>query len=165
MSEPKISRPHFPKGYIDHPTALLPWSQVEQRLVEARNYWLGTVRPDGRPHVIPKWGVWVDGRFYCDGSPQTRHARNIALNPHVTLHLESGDNVVIIEGTAREAPRPTPQLGKKIAEAYRVKYASLGYAPEPTQWDEGGLYEVTPRLALAWTSFTQDPTRFEFEQT
>jgi len=49
-----------------------------QRLDEAKNYWLCSVPPDGRPHVIPKWAVWVDDKIYYDGSPQTRHAKNIA---------------------------------------------------------------------------------------
>jgi hypothetical protein len=160
MNTPKPIRPRFPKGYLDNPTALLPWSHVERRLNEARNYWLCTVRPDGRPHVIPKWAVWVEGRIYFDGSPGTRHARNIAANPHVSLHLESGDDVVIIEGVSREVGKPAPGLAAQIARAYADKYAALGYAPEPGQWDEGGLFEIVLRTALAWTKFTDDPTKF-----
>ena len=54
MSAPRSTRPHFPPGYVDAPRALLDWEQVERRLVSARNYWLCTVRPDGRPHAVPK---------------------------------------------------------------------------------------------------------------
>jgi nitroimidazol reductase NimA-like FMN-containing flavoprotein (pyridoxamine 5'-phosphate oxidase superfamily) len=160
MPQPKISRPHFPAGYVEHPKALLPWSHVEQKLAEAKNYWLCTVRPDGRPHAIPKWGVWLDGRVYFDGSPETRHARNIAKNPHVSVHLESGDDVIIVEGLCTASPKPTPELGQALAQAYAAKYAALGYSPRPDQWDNGGLYEVRPQTVLAWTKFTDDPTRF-----
>ena len=73
----------------------LPWSQVEERLTEAKNYWLATVRPDGRPHVTPVWGVWVDRELYFDGLPTTRWGRNLAANPQATVHLESADDVVI----------------------------------------------------------------------
>ena len=163
MYEPRITRPRFPKGYVENPQALLPWSHVEQRLTEAKNYWLCTVRPNGHPHVVPKWGVWVDDRLYFDGSPDTRHARNIAENPSVALHLESGDEVVIIEGVSQALQKPAHELAVKVASAYAAKYAALGYTPAPDQWDNGGLFEITPRLALAWTKFTDDPTKFVFE--
>jgi hypothetical protein len=48
-------------------------------------------------------------------------------------------------------------------EAYRKKYAAVGYSPEPNQWDEGGLYVFTPSQCIAWTSFTENPTKFIFE--
>jgi len=163
MTQPQVTRPHFPEGYVDHPNALLNWDFVEQKLRQAKNYWLCTVRPDGRPHAVPKWAVWVDGKLYFDGSPETRNARNLAGNPHVSVHLESGDEVVIVEGTAQASSRPAPGLGRKLAQAYAAKYAALGYSPQPDQWDGGGLFEIAPRTVLAWTRFTEDPTKFVFE--
>jgi nitroimidazol reductase NimA-like FMN-containing flavoprotein (pyridoxamine 5'-phosphate oxidase superfamily) len=160
---PKISRPKFPKGYVDHPTSEVTWEYVEKRLVDSVNYWLCTVRPNSTPHVIPRWGVFVDGRFYYDGSPETRHARNLEQNPNVSLHLESGSEAVILDGTSQSAPKPNPELAQRLAEAYRVKYESQGYAPKPDQWDEGGLYVFTPRQCLAWTVFFENPTKFTFE--
>ena len=38
------------------------------------------VRPDGTPHSVPRWGVWLDGRFWYDGAPTTRHTRRRPLN-------------------------------------------------------------------------------------
>ena len=32
---------------------LPPWPEARRRLAEADTYWLATVRPDGRPHVVP----------------------------------------------------------------------------------------------------------------
>lgn len=160
MADPKITRPHFPKGYLEHPKSFLPWSHVEQRLTEAKHYWLCTVRPNGRPHAVPKWAVYLNGKLYFDGSPETRHARNIAENPHLVVHLESGEDVVIVEGVAKESGKPTPELAAQIARAYAQKYADRGYAPQPEQWDEGGLFEIEPHTVIAWTQFTDDPTRF-----
>jgi len=115
---------------------LLSWSHVVQRLADARNYWLCTVHPNGHPHVIPFWAVWVDDRIYFDGSPETRLARNIATNQYVALHLESGDDVVIIEGISYASSKPSLALGLKLAQAFAQKYAALGYSPEPDQWDK-----------------------------
>ncbi len=59
-----------------------------------------THRPDGRPHAAPAWGVWLAGRVCFSTSPGSVKARNLAAHPRVVVHLESADNVVIIEGTA-----------------------------------------------------------------
>jgi len=162
MNTPQILRPQFPPGYVDNPKTFLTWESVEQKLREAINYWLCSVRPNARPHSIPKWAVWVNGRIYFDGSPETRHARNIAQNPYVSVHLESGTEAVMMDGAAREL-RPTRELAQAIAAAYTAKYKSFGYAPEPHQWDEGGLFEIQPHTVLAWTKFNEDPTKFVFE--
>ncbi len=148
---------------MDNPASYVDWGWVAAQLTDSKNYWLCSVRPDGRPHVVPRWAVYVDGRIYYDGSPETRHARNIAANPHVSVHLESGDQVIVLEGVSTPAGKPSPGLADRLVPAYRKKYAAQGYSPEPDQWDEGGLYVFTPSQCIAWTSFTQDPTKFVFE--
>jgi nitroimidazol reductase NimA-like FMN-containing flavoprotein (pyridoxamine 5'-phosphate oxidase superfamily) len=160
MTEVEITRPRFPPGYAEHPTGHVAWSWVERQLQEAIHFWLCTVRPDGRPHAVPKWAVWVDGALYFDGSSKTRHARNMAIHPDVVVHLESGEQALILEGKGQAIGRPEAQLALRIAAAYRRKYAALGYAPEPSQWDEGGLFVVVPSVILAWTKFHEDPTKF-----
>ena len=163
MDSPKITRPEFPKGYVDKPASYLTWAWVAEQLTEAKHYWLASVRSNGKPHVVPRWGVFIDNKFYYDGSPETRHARNILGNPNVTLHLESGEKAIILEGTSRPADKPDPEFAKQLANAISAKYAVLGYAPEPNQWDEGGLYIFTPRQCIAWSKFNEDPTKFIFE--
>jgi len=164
MELPKITRPQFPQGYVDNPSASLTWAYVVKRLSESKNYWLCSVRPNGRPHAIPRWGVFVDGKFYYDGSPETRHARNILENPFVALHLESGDEAVIAEGTCAAAGKPSAALAQKLAAAYCAKYEQFGYAPASDQWDQEGLYVFTPRKVLAWTKFMEDPTKFVLDE-
>lgn len=162
MKTPQVTRPTFPAGYVDHPSAYLTWDWVAAQLTESKHYWLCTVRPDGRPHVVPRWCVYLDGKIYYDGSPETRHTRNIKRNPNVSLHLESGTEAVILEGTSVPAGKPAPELGKRLSKAYK-KYKAMGYAPKPDSWDEGGLYVFTPRQCIAWSDFTKDPTKFVFE--
>ena len=61
--------------------------------------------------------------IYYDGSPEIRHAKNIAENPYVSLHLEDGNDVVIINGKVVELQQSSPKLRETIAKAYRGKYA------------------------------------------
>jgi len=163
MSQPQGIRPRFPEGYVNAPKDLLPWSHIEQRLTAAKNYWICSVRPNGRPHAMPVWAVWLDGSIYFDGSPETRHARNIAQNPNVVVHLESGDEVLVVEGVTQVLPTVTPELGKMLSQAYITKYAKEGYSPKPDQWNDSGLFQVRPQVVLAWTSFADDPTKFVLE--
>jgi len=106
---------------------------------------------------LPGW------KIYYDGSPETRHARNTIENPHVSLHLESGTEIVILEGKSEPAVKPSLELAYRLSAAYKTKYSAGGYAPEPNQWENGGLYVFTPRQCLAWTVFFENPTKFIFE--
>ena len=165
-STPVAGRPQMPQGYgaPEGEGRLLPWRHAQERLQEARHYWICTVRPDGRPQVTPVWGVWLDNVLYFDGSPETRRGRNIAANPAIAIHLESGKDVVIVEGEAHQMKRPPRPLAQQLSTTYKAKYAALGYAPEPDTWDHGGLYAMRPRVALAWADFPFDCTRWRFEE-
>ena len=163
MTKTKVTRPKFPKGYVDNPISEVPWEEVEKRLTESKNYWMCSVRPNGHPHVVPRWAVYLDDKIYYDGSPETRHARNLVENPNISIHLESGQEAIILDGTCFAASKPDPKLAQRIAKAYRVKYKADGYAPKADQWDDGGLYVFTPRQCIAWTVFFENPTKFVFE--
>jgi hypothetical protein len=164
-AEPKRSRPLMPAGYgvPQDDEGLLPWSWAVERLEKARNYWFSTTRPNGRPHAMAAWAVWLDGVLYLEGSPETRRARNMAVNPNIVVHLESGDEVVILEGVARESSKPDRSLAERLAAAFAAKYGdSHEYRPAPDQWDRGGLWAMRPRVAFGWGEFPKDVTRWRF---
>ena len=167
MPAPSTDRPIMPDGYGIPETSegLLTWEQVESKLLAATEFWMATVRSSGTPHVVPRWGAWLDGHFYYDGSPETLHARNIVKNPATVLHLESGTDVVILEGASRPSEPITIELGRRIAAEFKRKYGAKGYAPEDDAWcgeGAGGLCVFTPDKGLCWTSFPTDATRFRF---
>ena len=81
-------------------TGLLPWSHVDGRLAAAKVYWIATSGPGGVPRVRPLDGLWLDGVLYVGGSPETRWARDIEDNQQVAVHLDDGQDVVILEGVA-----------------------------------------------------------------
>ena len=166
MNEPTAGRPIVPDGYglPENNDTLLDWNYIDEQMHAARNYWVCTATLEGVPAATPVWGVWVDNRLYLDGSPLTRRGRNIAQNPRVVVHLESGDHVVILEGEAHILPgAPERVLAERVAAAYTDKYADSGYSPAPEQWDQGGLVIFTPHTALGWTQFPQDMTRWKIK--
>lgn len=167
MDEVRTDRPEMPDGYgVPETTGgLLDWSTVEAKLEAATEFWLATTRPDGRPHVVPRWGVWLDGTFCYDGSPMTRHVRNLAENPACALHLESGTDVVILEGSSRPSAPIGRDLGGRLSARFVHSYGDRGYAPPPDAWSDGhagGMRIFTPRTGFAWADFPADVTRFHF---
>jgi general stress protein 26 len=161
--QPQADRPVVPDGYgvPEHHEGLLPWNFIEERMAAARNYWVCTASQDAKPAATPVWGVWLDGKLYFDGSPQTRRGRNIRANPQVTVHLESGDQVVILEGAADILTgAPERALAERLSQGYTAKYAESGYSPGPESWDGGGLFVFTPEKGLGWSKFPEDLTRW-----
>jgi general stress protein 26 len=149
-----------------------PWSHALAELDAAEVYWLSTVRPDGRPHVTPLLGVWVDGALYFCTGPDERKAKNLSENPHCVL--TTGRNTLdgldlVLEGTAEKTTDLT-ELGW-VAGTFESKYGAHFDAPDGT-WSglgdairraEALVYRVAPVTVFGFgkgESFSQ--TRWGF---
>jgi hypothetical protein len=151
-------------GYLAHDAGgTLPWSWAEQRLVTSSAYWVGSVRPDGRPHSSPVWGVWFDMCFWFSCDRTSIKARNIANNPLVVVTNDDPWEQVVLEGEAQRVASRDDVV--RYVDAERVKYAD--------RWNEqlytvdffaGGTYRVRPRsvFALEEKRFGTSPTTFTF---
>lgn len=118
--------------------AALEWEWVDGQLRRAGTYWV-TARTTGYPHPRPVWGVWQSGQLFLSiGTPVTREA--LAVDPKVTVHLESGTEVVIVEGRATG-----PSDDAEILERYDEKY---DWSYDLSQY--GALTRISPETVLAW---------------
>jgi nitroimidazol reductase NimA-like FMN-containing flavoprotein (pyridoxamine 5'-phosphate oxidase superfamily) len=152
---------------------LIPWARAREQFEEdARlspmqvTHWLATVRPDGRPHVMPVWAVWKDGVFYVVTSASSRKGKNLAHNSHCVITVASGGMDLVVEGNAmRESDEARLQ---QVADVY----ASVGWHPTVRDGafyaDAGApsagpppyeVYEVTPTTAFG---FNNAATRWSF---
>ena len=132
------------------PDEPLSWAEVAGRLAAARNYWLNTTTPSGAPHAAPVWGAVAGQTLYLYSERSTVKARNIAADPRVVVHLESGDDVVIVRGTAEELGVPA-QVPEVVA-ALAAKYTAPGdrqYLPDADP-DFDVFYAIRPRSAMVW---------------
>jgi PPOX class probable F420-dependent enzyme len=161
VSDPVASRPRFPSGYGIHAgdEGLVRWSDVESKLEQSRNYWIGSTRPDGSPHAMPVWGLWLDGSLYFSSGSTSRKTRNLAVDPRIVVHLESGDDVVVVEGVAQRVT-DREEL-RRIADVYSAKY---DFTFDPTGPGDYPVFRVRPQRAYAWLErdFPATATRFEF---
>ena len=85
--------------------------------LKAKNVWVATVRPDGRPHLAPVWFVVADGKWYLCTAPESVKARNLQSNPKITLALEDGSSPYIVEGEARPV-KPSAEVVRLFQEKY-----------------------------------------------
>jgi nitroimidazol reductase NimA-like FMN-containing flavoprotein (pyridoxamine 5'-phosphate oxidase superfamily) len=148
--EIKSSRPYMPGyGILDANggRGLLPWAWAVERLTRARNYWIATTCPDGSPHCVPVWGVWLDddNAFYFSSGTQSRKARNLATNPNCVVCPEYGIQAVSLEGLAAKIT-DTATI-RRFVEAYNPKY-NWDLKPE-TVLDMGPIFAVRPRKVIA----------------
>jgi hypothetical protein len=158
--EPQRRRPPF-KGYgvPESDEGLLAWSWAVERLEEARNYWVSTSRPDGRPHAMPVWGIWLEDAFFFGSARDSAKSRNLAANPAIVVHLESGDETVILEGVAE--PVLDHALEKRVDAAYGPKY---GFSPD-SSGETDPWFVVRPKRAYAWIEreYPASATQFDFD--
>ena len=121
QSEPKASRPHMPGYGLPRGTkGLLPWKWASQRLTKSHNYWIVTARPDGRPHLMVVWGMWMDGEFYFSTGRRSRKAQNLATNSNCVIGTENAADAAIVEGVSHEV-MDIP-LRRKFLADYQRKY-------------------------------------------
>jgi nitroimidazol reductase NimA-like FMN-containing flavoprotein (pyridoxamine 5'-phosphate oxidase superfamily) len=143
-------------GIPESQEGMLTLDFVTEAMSDDQFYWITTIRPDGKPHVRPTWGVWVDGMFYCGGGERTRWVRNLSTTPDIVVHREDAEEVVIVEGRAERLDDETADetLLERVDSAYEQKYDVRHGTP---------FYAVRPDVVFAWSDFPTDATRWEFE--
>jgi hypothetical protein len=159
-------------------SAELPWSRPRDLLAASpaepgTPYFLGTTRPDGRPHSAGIGALWLDGDLYFVSGPGTRKSRNLAANPACTISVGLEGIDVVLEGEATRIV--DPQTLERVAAVYRElgwpaevegdAYTAPFSAPSagPPPWH---LYRL--RLQTAFGVANAEPhgaTRWRFEDT
>ncbi len=154
---PQPDRPEMPDsfgvGAAGAPFEPIAWLSFAAQVAAARNYWISTTRPDGRPHAVPVWGVWLEGVFYFLTDANSLTAKNLAGNANAVVHLESGDDVAILFGAFEQAA-----LEAGVLKAFNAKY-------EMPPVSEGfPVYRMRLSKAMAWREdgFPANATRWRF---
>jgi general stress protein 26 len=163
MTIPKATAARFPQEYGQTPetrAALLDWSEVAERIAGARNYWLATLRRDGRPHLRPVDGVFVHDALCFGGSPATRWVQHLQHQSAVSASLPDDDHAVILEGRAELVEDPADPVAIALAPANHAKYPQYFSGDEPFR----PFWCLRPSRVYAWSlaTFPARATRFDF---
>src|SRR5688572_8840926 len=73
-------------------STMTEWEMARDRLANPetpRTCWLATTRPDGRPHLVPVIGFWIDGAMHLVAGEGTQKARNLAEDGRCVIATSS----------------------------------------------------------------------------
>ncbi len=143
----------------------IPWEKVQGVLdtgipqgpkaggPSRHTFWLSTVRPDGRPHVMPLGVLRADEEFYFTAGPGTRKAKNLTADPHCVLSVATENFDLVFEG---EAVRVTDaETMKRISD----QFSELGW--ETQVGDDGpgltGEYSAPSAGPPPWHVYRMSP--------
>lgn len=170
---PEATRPYMP-GYLDSATGqrelprskkgLLSWKWADDRLKKSRQYWIATVRPDGRPHVMVVWALWLDGVLYFSTGRHSRKAKNLAANSQCTMCTENAAEAVVLEGTV-ERERNVKQI-RRFISLYEKKYKwPLGEMADDLVALKDPVFYLRPKVGfgLVEKTFATSATRWIFD--
>ncbi len=145
----------------DEGSGLLSWAAVAPMVAASHDYWLATTYPDGRPHVMPVWGVWDGSYLWFSSSVQSRKVRNLHRDPRCVATTDDALDPVVLEGTASFIAEPdgiAHFLGLLNAK-YRTSYGLDFLDPA-----KNACVRIRPvtAFALLASDFTGSPTRWTF---
>lgn len=151
--------------------SLIPWEKVQECLEQGlatqtpeaggpgrHTSWLATVRPDGRPHVVPVGVLLIDDILYFTSGAATRKSRNLAQNEHCVITVATRAMDLVVEGKAIKVSDRTrlqyiaeacsaqgwPASVSDDSTALTAEYSAPSAGPAP--WE---VYEVTVKTIFA----------------
>lgn len=105
----------------------------EQMMAGAREAHVGTVSPDGWPHVVPLWFVWHDGSVWINNLRRSRRSRDLAAGSPVALCVDAGVEYAELRGAVLYGrfveAGADPRLGA-VRAAFAGKYWGGDEVPE-----------------------------------
>ena len=129
-------------------------AHIDQRLREDQIIWLGSVRPDGRPHLVAVWFLWTGKDLLIFSKPHAQKIRNLRQNPQVIVALDNtNQGNITLEGEAEllDDPLVSATLPEYVAK-YGIHITGIGYTPETMASVYSQAIRITP------TRFYDAPT-------
>ena len=105
-------------------------------------YWLGTADPTGKPHVIAVSAWWESDALVMATVGTSRTARNMEMNPRVTLATGAFNDAIIIH-------------------AQMIETRAVGDAPDIAQGFKAALGWEPSEVSEGWAFFRLRPTRIK----
>src|SRR3989338_3611635 len=119
--------------------------EIDELLNKEEIAYIATTRPDGRPHVMPIWFIYHEGKIYFETDITTAKSKNIQHNNKVMI-VFGGKNTYIVEGSVKWCKEN--ELGFPIRKMYWDKYGKDmddSYISEKTL-----LFELIPEKEQSW---------------
>lgn len=123
-------------------------AHIADRLRDEVILWIATVRPDGKPHLVPVWFLWHEGTILVFSKPNNQKVRNLRQNSAVVVSLDNtddGDDVITFEGVAElfDDLGVTPEM-PEYASKYTGELADMNQTPASMAQEYTQAIRITP---------------------
>lgn len=134
--------------------------QVRAFLEQGRLLQVGSLHPDGRPHLVPMWYVVEEGSVVFRSFTRSQKIRNLRRDPRLTVMVERGEAYaelqgVMLQGRARLVDDPAYVLA--LYGRLAAKYPMVGGAPQVLSAED--LEAAFGRHAAKNTAVIVEPDR------
>ncbi len=154
--------PGYGIAAADKGSGLMPWATAETRLKDARNYWVTSTWPDGRPHLMPVWGAWFDDALWFSSGNRSRKARNLLRDPRASVATDDSDSPVVVDGPVERITDLA--VIKRFVTVMNNKYGAGSMSVEFLDPSVNATFVLRPTWAFAieHDDFAGSPTRWDF---
>ena len=126
--------------------------EVDAYLVEQRTARVATVGPDGEPHVVPLWFVWVGGEVYLNSTLGNPTVENMLRTGRATAVVDDGIEYDALRGVVLHCAAARAEEDERLAEVERtwsVKYLG-GNEPPYRRWRDRVWLRLHPDRTASW---------------
>ena len=139
---------------------LAPVNAAEARRTfrDVRTASVGTLLPNGAPHVVPLWFVWLEDGIYLSCRRESTVWRNLNRDPRVAVTMDRGQAWTeqagcVIRGDAELLAPDDPGTRKALSawfEKYRPELSGFGFTAYARQVVEPVILRVRPDRLSTW---------------
>jgi len=132
-------------------------TEIQEFLMKPNLARIGTLNPDGSPHVTPIWFLYSDGAVTFSIGKGTQKARNLSRDNRVSLCIderEDPNRTVILNGYAIPMDDTSREYRLQASIHYLGEDRGREYYRE-TEDFPSTTYRVEPTKTISWYYVTQ----------
>jgi PPOX class probable F420-dependent enzyme len=141
-------------------------AEARRTFRDVRTASVASIAPDGSPHVVPLWFVWLDDAIYLTCRRGSAVERNLGRDPRVAVSIDRGvawteQAGCMVTGEAQILGADDPGTRRALSswfEKYRAELSGYGFAAYTRQVSDPLTVRVRPERVRSWVHAYQ-PSR------
>jgi PPOX class probable F420-dependent enzyme len=111
---------------------------------------VATLAPDGWPHVVPLWFVWLQGTLVVNTTRGNRTVRNLEADPRAAVTIDEGEQYDELRGAVlRGRLGEVADDDSAVTAAFGGKYFG-GNQPHFASWRNRLFLRMEPERISSW---------------